>query len=124
MHAGGGRVVKFIGDAVMWVASSPDAMVAIAHELVHAPAAREAGLQLRAAVAAGEVVAQEGDWYGPPVNLAARLVGVARPGQVLAAADPALRLSPAWVAVPQEPVVLRGVDGPVTAYEVRAGSAS
>jgi adenylate cyclase len=118
VHAGGGRVVKFLGDAVMYVASAPDAMVAIAHDLVHAPAAREAGLQLRAAVAAGELVAQEGDWYGPPVNLAARLVGVARPGQVLAAEDPAARLSPRWRAVPQEPVELRGVDGPVTAYEV------
>ena len=123
VHAGGGRVVKFLGDAVMWVASTPDAMVAIAAELVEARAARDAGLQLRAAVAAGEVVAQEGDWYGPPVNLAARLVRVARPGQVLAAADPALRLSPAWVAVPQEPVVLRGVEGAVTAYEVRAAAA-
>lgn len=120
VQAGGGRVVKFLGDAVMWVASSPDAMVSIAHELVHAQAARDAGLQLRAAVAAGELVAQEGDWYGPPVNLAARLVGVARPGQVLAAADPALRLSSAWVAVPQDPVVLRGVDSPVVAYEVRS----
>ncbi|HWH30627.1 MAG TPA: adenylate cyclase regulatory domain-containing protein [Mycobacteriales bacterium] len=124
VHAGGGRVVKFLGDAVMWVASSPDGMVAIAHELVHAPAARDAGLRLRAAVAAGEVVAQEGDWYGPPVNLAARLVGVAQPGQVLAAADPALRLSPAWVAVPLEPVALRGVEGPVTAYDVRAAQRS
>lgn len=119
VQASGGRLVKFLGDAVMWVASSPDALVAVAHDLVHAPAAREAGLQLRAAVAAGEVVAQEGDWYGPPVNLAARLVGVARPGQVLAADDPALRLSAAWVAQPQEPVALRGVDGLVTAYEVR-----
>ena len=67
-------------------------------------------------------MAQEGDWYGPPVNLAARLVSVARPGQVLAARDPALRLSGAWTAAPQEPVVLRGVDGPVTAYEVRPAS--
>lgn len=115
---GGGRVVKFLGDAVMWVAPSPDALAGIALRLVQHPKAAEAGLQLRAAVAAGELVAQEGDWYGPPVNLAARLLTVAAPGQVLAAADPAHRLSAAFRTRPQEPVALRGVEGLVTAYAV------
>jgi class 3 adenylate cyclase len=95
-------------------------MATIAVELVRATAVRIGDLQLRVGMAGGEVLAQEGDWYGPPVNLAARLVGVARPGQVLAAADPALRLSPTWRAVPQEPVLLRGVEGAVTAYEICA----
>ncbi len=118
VHARGGRVVKFLGDAVMFVATDPDALAGVALDLVHHPRARSAGLQLRAAIAAGELVAQEGDWYGPPVNLAARLVGVARPGQVLAAADPAHRLSAAFRTEPQAPVTLRGVSGPVTAWSV------
>ena len=42
--------------------------------------------QLRAGVAAGLAVSREGDWYGPPVNLASRVTGVARPGSVLATA--------------------------------------
>ncbi len=118
VHAGGGRVVKFLGDAVMFVATAPDALVGIALDLVHHPKAADAGLQVRAAVAAGELVAQEGDWYGPPVNLAARLVSVARPGQVLAAPDPASRLSAAFATTAQPPVALRGVEAPVTAYDV------
>ena len=43
VHSGGGRVVKFLGDAVMFVAVSPDALVAIAHALVHDLAARGMG---------------------------------------------------------------------------------
>ena len=34
----------------------------------------------------GEVVAQDGDYYGPEVNLAARIVGEAGPGEILASA--------------------------------------
>ncbi len=124
VQAGGGRLVKFLGDAVMFVASSPDDLAGIALDLVSHARAAEAGLQLRAAVAAGELVAQEGDWYGRPVNLAARLVAVAQPGQVLAATDPALRLSPAFRTRAQPPVALRGVDAPVTAYDVRRAQRS
>ncbi len=43
--------------------------------------------QLRAGAAAGLAVSREGDWYGPPVNLASRVTGIARPGSVLATAD-------------------------------------
>lgn len=42
---------------------------------------------LRAAVAAGEALLFEGDYLGNVVNLAARLVSVAEPGQVLVPAD-------------------------------------
>ena len=40
--------------------------------------------QLRIGVAAGEAIARAGDWYGRPVNLAARLSSFARPGSVVA----------------------------------------
>ena len=39
--------------------------------------------ELRAGVAAGPVVLRHGDVFGPPANLAHRLVDVARPGSVL-----------------------------------------
>ena len=45
VHTDGGRVVKFIGDEVMWVTSTPELLVKVAMDLVEHPRAREAGLQ-------------------------------------------------------------------------------
>ena len=85
MHADGGRVVKFIGDEVMWVSSTADLLVKTAVDLVDHPKAREAGLQVRAGLGHGRVLAINGDYFGNVVNLAARLVAAAGPGQILAA---------------------------------------
>lgn len=87
VHADGGRLVKFIGDAVMWVSSSPERLVRAAVDLVDHPGARAAELQVRAGLAYGTVLALNGDYFGNPVNLAARLVAAAAPGQILAAAQ-------------------------------------
>ena len=38
---------------------------------------------MRVALAVGPVLVKDGDFYGPVVNLASRLVGVAHPGTVL-----------------------------------------
>ena len=78
----GGRVVKFIGDAVMFVTPDPVSAVAAAEGLV--VAAEDRDLQARAGVSAGTVLALDGDYFGPVVNLAARLVALAGPGDVLA----------------------------------------
>ena len=78
----GGRVVKFIGDAVMFVTPDPVSAVAAAEDLV--VAAGVGGRQARAGVSAGTVLALDGDYFGPVVNLAARLVSLAEPGDVLA----------------------------------------
>src|SRR5205085_1314001 len=43
--------------------------------------------EARAGLAGGTVLAQEGDYYGPVVNLASRLVELARPGSVLASSE-------------------------------------
>ena len=51
VHADGGRVVKFIGDEVMWVSGSPDRLAKAAVDLVEHPKAREEGLQVRAGLA-------------------------------------------------------------------------
>lgn len=120
VHVDGGRVVKFIGDEVMWVTSTPDLLVKVAVDLVEHPRAREAGLQVRAGLGYGPVLAVGGDYFGNPVNLAARLVAAAAPGQVLAAADVRDQLGD-WPAVPQDPLVLKGFDEPVQAYDLLAG---
>ena len=78
------RLVKLIGDAAMLVSTEAEAMLAAALRLVQA--AEEEGEDfpsLRAGVAFGSVLAQAGDYYGSPVNLASRVTGVARPGSVL-----------------------------------------
>jgi class 3 adenylate cyclase len=120
VHADGGRVVKFIGDAVMWVSSSPERLAKAALDLVDHPGAREAGLQVRAGLGYGEILAISGDYFGNAVNLAARLVAVASPGQILAAAELQDKL-PDWPAVMQDPLLLKGFDDPVTAYELCRG---
>ena len=78
-----GRVVKMIGDEVMF--ASPDPLVATRTALrLVAEVGDHHGLPpLRAGVAAGPVVLRQGDVFGRPVNLAHRLVDVARSGNVL-----------------------------------------
>jgi len=117
VHADGGRVVKFIGDEVMWVTSTPELLVKVAMDLVEHSRAREAGLEVRAGLGYGSVLAIGGDYFGNPVNLAARLVGAAAPGQILASNDVRDELA-AWQAIPQEPLILKGFDSPVTAYDL------
>jgi class 3 adenylate cyclase len=117
VHADGGRVVKFIGDEVMWVTATPELLVKVAMDLVEHPRAREAGLQVRAGLGYGSVLAIGGDYFGNPVNLAARLVGAAAPGQILASNDVRDELAD-WQAIPQEPLILKGFDFPVTAYDL------
>ena len=119
VNADGGRVVKFIGDAVMWVSSTPETLAKAALDLVHHPRARDIDIKVRAGLSFGSVLATGGDYFGSPVNLAARLVSAARPGQVLVAA-PWCDMPGAWPITAQDPLQLKGFDEPVTAYEVCA----
>lgn len=114
VHGHGGRVVKFIGDAVMFVTPTADAAVRVAKDLVERSTA-----PVRAGVSYGLLLAQDGDYFGPPVNLAARLAGVAEPRQVLVSADLRERLSETDGMTPLPPRELRGIAEPVVAYAVR-----
>jgi class 3 adenylate cyclase len=117
VHADGGRVVKFIGDEVMWVSSKPEQLAKVAIDLVEQPRARDAGLRVRAGLGYGSVLAIGGDYFGTAVNLAARLVAAAAPGQILASSDVRDELAD-WPAIPQEPLTLKGFDEPVLAYDL------
>jgi len=103
--------VKFIGDAVMFVAADAPTAVAVAEALVEAAAVR--GLTARAGVTAGTALALDGDYFGPVVNLAARLVALAEPGTVFASAPVVERLDESRRAVALGPQVIRGFDDPV-----------
>jgi adenylate cyclase len=77
----GGRLVKLIGDEVMFSAVEPIEACAIASGLVrHASALVGGG---RAGLAHGHIIASGGDVYGEIVNLASRIVDVAVPGEIL-----------------------------------------
>lgn len=80
---GGGRVVKLIGDEILFTA--PDAVTAssIALDLADAFQGHPSVPQVRAGLASGEVMLRDGDVFGPVVNLASRIVGVAQAGEVI-----------------------------------------
>jgi adenylate cyclase len=78
-----GRVVKMVGDEVLFVTDRPADAAEIALRLT-SPGRPEQGLPaLRVGMAAGRVLTRFGDVYGPVVNLAARLTSLARPGTAL-----------------------------------------
>jgi class 3 adenylate cyclase len=122
VHADGGRVVKFIGDAVMWVSSTPVRLARAALDLVDHPRAVEAGLQVRAGLAFGPILAINGDYFGNAVNLAARLVATAQPGQILLSSELRALLAD-WDAEPLEPLQLKGFSAPQQAYALTHESA-
>jgi adenylate cyclase len=79
----GGRVVKLIGDSVMFVANDPVTAADIALSLVDAFAAHDLLPPVRTGVATGDVLARDGDFSGAIVNLAARAGSIARPSTLL-----------------------------------------
>jgi adenylate cyclase len=77
----GGRVIKLIGDAVLFVFDEPEPAARVALELVESFGGDQP--ELRVGLTHGPVLSRLGDLFGPPVNLASRLVSYARPGSVL-----------------------------------------
>ena len=79
----GGRVVKMIGDEAMYVAPDAEKAAEIAISLSEAYSDDEVLSEVRVGLACGGVVVRDGDYYGPVVNLASRIVNIATPGSVL-----------------------------------------
>jgi adenylate cyclase len=84
---GGGRVVKLIGDEIMYTA--PDALSAssIALDLADAFDGHITIPPVRVGLASGEVLLRDGDVFGPIVNLASRAGKVGQPGEVITTSD-------------------------------------
>ena len=78
----GARVVKTIGDAVMYISDdlliAADVVTALVDELQKGPDA----IRVRASLVEGRVISRSGDVFGPTVNLASRLVDAAEPGGI------------------------------------------
>ena len=82
-----GRVVKLIGDEVMFVALDPRDASEIALALVDHFAESESNVTPRGGLAVGEILSRGGDFYGPVVNLASRIADMAVPNEILVTAD-------------------------------------
>ncbi len=72
----GARLVKTLGDEVLFTAPTPAQAAAVALDLTGTD-------ELRIGLAYGPVVPLMGDVFGTTVNLAARLTAIARPGTIL-----------------------------------------
>lgn len=79
----GGRVIKMIGDEVMFVVDEPATGVEIGLTLAEAYRGEESISDVRVGLSAGPVLEREGDLFGPTVNLASRIAGIAYPGGVV-----------------------------------------
>lgn len=81
--AHGGRVAKMIGDEVMFVTDDVAAALETALTLAETYADDDLLSDVRVGLAWGDVLAREGDYFGPVVNLASRMVNIALPGAVV-----------------------------------------
>jgi class 3 adenylate cyclase len=123
----GGRVVKFVGDAAMIVGPDPGVLANITHELVEAYGELGEGLTLHAGLAHGELLCQDGDYFGSAVNIAARLSALAGPGTILATSAVGEALSrEEWSVQWLDDQPIRGIANPIATCRVRrhGGSAT
>jgi len=111
-----GRLVKIIGDEVMFVAVDAAAACDIALTLVDRFRG-DASVTPRGGLATGTLLMRGGDYYGPIVNLASRIADLAVPSEILVttavvaeAGGHRLRFEPAGKRM------LKGFDEPVTLY--------
>ena len=93
----GGRLVKTIGDEAMVVFATADQAVTAAGEIQlrmsEYARERQVKLALRVGLHAGETIESQNDVYGDCVNVAARMVALAKGGQVILTAAAADALS-------------------------------
>jgi class 3 adenylate cyclase/tetratricopeptide (TPR) repeat protein len=130
--AGGGRVIKFLGDGALAEFPSTDSAVRAAVALRQAfaersEAAHHGARDLRIGVHVGDVVAgEDGDLYGDGINVASRLQAAAEPGQVLVSGEVWRQLKPrpefSFEALGAR--TLKGIDGPVDAYAAHVDPAA
>lgn len=87
VHTNRGKVVKTIGDEVMGRFDTPEeaAMAAVSlQEMISADSEMAShNIQLRIGLHHGQVIEEADDLYGDAVNVAARLVGQAKGGQII-----------------------------------------
>jgi adenylate cyclase len=89
-----GRVIKSIGDSVLFVNTDPIRAYDTAEGIINVIGRDSRMPDIRVGLASGSVVMRMGDVFGPPVNLAARLTAVARRNRIIIDAATAELLPP------------------------------
>ncbi|HEY3184052.1 MAG TPA: protein kinase, partial [Gaiellaceae bacterium] len=124
VKATGGEVVKRVGDGVDIAFTDSAAAISAAQAIQIALSEvdwRETGpLRVRMAIDAGEVESRGGDYFGPVLNRAGRLLAAAHGGQVLLSGD-AHRLSSArsgWQAKALGEYRFKGITAPVSVFQL------
>lgn len=110
-----GRVVKLIGDEVMFTAVTAPAACDIALGLLARTA--DGGTRAKGGIAFGPVVAHGGDVYGHTVNLAARIVDTSVPGEVLVEQG-VVANAPQQQFLPAGRRMLKGIADPVQLWSI------
>jgi class 3 adenylate cyclase len=118
----GGKPVKWLGDGVMFYFREPGSGVLAALEMVEG--ALSVGLPpAHVGLHAGPVLFQEGDYFGRTVNIAARIVEYARPGEVLVSQEVVDASDEAPVSFTEiGPVDLKGISGSLRLHTARRKS--
>jgi adenylate cyclase len=108
-----GRLVKMIGDEAMFVVDRVDEAARIGLALADAYADDDLLSDVRVGLASGPVLLHDGDYFGPTVNLAHRIVNIANPGTVLMSEEFKTALMAQapdeFVARPLRPRALKGL---------------
>jgi adenylate cyclase len=117
----GGRLVKLIGDEVMFVAADPGTACEIALDLTDRLDSHPRLPNARGALASGDVLTRDGDYFGPVVNLAARAVKLADPGTVLVSSE-VRRAAADYAFAPIGAQDLRGFDEPIELFRLERAS--
>jgi WD40 repeat protein/DNA-binding SARP family transcriptional activator len=125
VEAAGGRVVKRVGDGVDIAFADVGAAVAAAGEVQRELAAArwsETGpLRVRMAVDVGEVEARGGDYFGPVLNRAGRMLAAAHGRQVLLSGDAHAALSATrsgWQAKALGEFRFKGIGTPQNVFQL------
>ena len=111
-----GRVIKSIGDSVLFVNDDPIAGYDTAEGIINVIGRDPRMPDVRVGLASGPVLMRLGDVFGPPVNMASRLTGVARRNRIIidgATAACCPRTSSRPVGCPERPVRGFGIVEPV-----------
>lgn len=126
LQDGGGTLIKTIGDAFLMTFESPTnavlAGVAVQEALAKLNEGRAAAdrLDIRIAINSGEVNLVEGDVFGEPVNITARIEGIAEAGQVYFTEAVYLAMNKAEVPSSEVGLMqLKGIPEKIRVYKVR-----
>ncbi len=121
ISASGGRLIKSMGDAVLFVNADALGAFTTAEGIIKVVGRDKRMPDVRIGLATGSVVMRLGDVFGPPVNLAARLTQVARRNRIIVDHDTADLLPDDQVEtrpLPPRPMRGFGVMEPLTARRV------